>query len=166
MSEVTTEKGLTGWHVLIIFIIAMGVVFVVNFFFAWAAIKTHTGVDVNDAYTLGLAYNDHIAEREVQAELGWRAEAALVSTGPAGEAVLVVTMRDATGAPLTGLSVAGLVRRPVEAQSDQDVTLTEVRPGRYEAVLLLPFPGRWQTRLRAEDGAEGRLDIEEVLWLE
>ncbi len=156
---------MTGWHVLWIALGAIGIVVLVNIFFVFAALRSHSGVDVGDAYTLGLAYNDHIAERERQAALGWSAEVAAASTGP-GQIEITISLVDAEGLALSGLALGGELRRVVESRSDQAISFTERAPGTYVGFAQVAFPGRWEGRFHAEDLSGRRFDFEDVLWLE
>lgn len=161
----TTSRGLTGWHVLSIALGTLGIVVLVNVFFVFAALRSHSGVDEGDAYTLGLAYNDHIAERERQAAMGWTANVSSRSLGDrATELVIQLTGPD--GEVLTGLAVEGELRRVVESRSDQLIVLTEGPPGRYSGTVALSFPGRWEGRFRATDEGGRKFDFEDVLWVE
>ena len=83
-----------------------GVMFAVNGVFLYHAITSFPGEDVKKSYVQGLNYNDTLAARAAQAELGWTAEAGLQD----GE-LLVFRLRDADGAPLSNYAVIGEMRR-------------------------------------------------------
>lgn len=159
------SRELTGRDVLLIAAGGIGVVFIVNIFFVVAALRTHTGVTVGDAYTLGLAYNDQIEAREAQAALGW---SYALETGAANTGGLAVsfTLTDADGGPVSGLTVDGHLRRLVEANSDQPISFEEAAPGVYLAHANVNRAGRWQLQLRARRASDGAVyDIGDVIWV-
>ncbi|MEO1305623.1 MAG: FixH family protein, partial [Pseudomonadota bacterium] len=72
-----SEKTLKGWHVLLIMLGFFGIMFAVNGVFLYHAITSFPGEDIKKSYVQGLNYNDTLAVRAAQAELGWQAEAGL-----------------------------------------------------------------------------------------
>ncbi len=158
-------RQFTGWHVLWIGVGGIGTVVAVNMYFVFAALSSHSGVDVGDAYTLGLAYNSQLEERARQASQGWSAELSS-QPGENGALQISIIISDESGAPLTGLSVSGELRRVVESRSDQVVMLQETLPGQYRATVALPYAGRWQGRFTVMDDGERRLAFEGHLWVE
>ena len=73
-----TGRELKGWHVLLIMLAFFGVMFSGNGVFLFHAITSFPGEDVKKSYVQGLSFNDTLADRAAQAELGWLAEAGLV----------------------------------------------------------------------------------------
>jgi hypothetical protein len=62
------------------------VTFAVDGYFIVRAVNTFPGEQVKNSYVLGLDFNQQVARRAAQAELGWTDEAGLIG-GPAGAAV-------------------------------------------------------------------------------
>lgn len=68
----TRERRLTGWHVLLIFGGAFGVIIAVNFYLAYNAVSTFPGLEVRNTYVASQHFDD---KREAQLALGWTIEA-------------------------------------------------------------------------------------------
>jgi nitrogen fixation protein FixH len=138
----------------------MGFVFAVNGVMVWLALSTFTGTTVDRAYERGRHYNQVLAEAERQKALGWRLELAWTARA-ATRGELVVTARDAAGAPLDRLSLQGVALRPLERPEPIPLALAEVGRGRYVGVLDLPKAGQWEIRLEARRGAQGPVELSE-----
>lgn len=138
----------------------MAFVVAVNGVMVWLALSTFTGTTVDRAYERGRLYNQVLAEAERQKALGWRLE---LAWRPAAEArgELVVTARDASGAPLDRLSLRGVALRPLERPAPIPLALGEVGRGRYVGALALPKPGQWEIRIEARRGAQGPVELSE-----
>lgn len=150
----------TGWHFLAICLASFGIVFAVNGYFIFKAVATFDGLEVNDAYQKGRAYNQVIEAMEVQKARGWKSSLD-VKPGSAPQGTqLVLTLADRAGAPLNGLKVRATFWRPVVAGADQTKPLAETAPGRYEAQFLLPYDGVWAIRVAALDD-KGETFVEE-----
>lgn len=63
-----TERRLTGYHVLIGFMLAFGVIISVNFYLAYSAVKTFPGLEVKNSYVASQSFD---ANRAAQEALGW-----------------------------------------------------------------------------------------------
>src|SRR6266568_5894928 len=94
-------RKLTGRTVFLMIGAFFGVMFLANFIMATYAVKTFSGLDADDPYDSGLAYNREIAASKAQAELGWNVELTRTADGPATQ--LTVVAKDKAGLPLSGL---------------------------------------------------------------
>ncbi len=157
---------LTGKHVLLIMVAFFATIIAVNGVFVYQALHTWTGLDRPNAYMEGLAYNKTLAMREAQRRLHWHA--ALTVDTEAGRTITLTTLfRDRSDAPLNGLAVTALVRRPTQEGYDQTVSLAPAGDGLYRGSVRLPLPGQWQVRLTATSRngatffAERRIRIED-----
>jgi nitrogen fixation protein FixH len=152
---------LTGGHVLAILAGFFGVIFVVNGIFLVSALKTHSGGVEADPYRTGLHYNDRIAVDQRQQAMGWQSDVTLVP----GEVSL--TLRDAKGAPVTGLTVAATVGRPVTATMDKKLHLVETAPGVYRAAAPGVVDGNWLVDVEATPTAASdvALKLRKRVWL-
>ena len=139
------ERRLTGRHVLFGMIAFFGVVIAVNGVFTWFALDSWTGLAETHSYQKGLAYNDELAAAERQKALGWRSDVRL--DGATDARTVTIEMRDAGGAPLTGLAVGLRLLRPTHEGLDREVAAAEQAPGIYTAEIDLPEAGRWNVRL-------------------
>jgi nitrogen fixation protein FixH len=161
--SVTATKKLAGWHVLAALLLFFAAIIAINIAFAVAAVQTFPGEDERRSYTQGLRYNDVLAERRSQAELGWRAEGSLIQTTQGAE--LVVYLRDRRGNPIDGATIDGALRWPASESGDHAVTFVSRGDGRYTAEIGALNAGRWELRARAEDSAGRALNFEaELTW--
>jgi nitrogen fixation protein FixH len=140
------ESGfrIKGWHVLAGMVGFFAIIFTVNAIFITVALDTFPGEDTRRSYVQGLAYNEVLEERAAQAELGWSASANLTADR------VLVEVRDADGAPVRSLRLAGALRHPANMQLDRDLTFTEVRDGVYAAGVADLPEGRWELNAEAE----------------
>ena len=144
----STEKKpfrLTGWHILGIFVGVFSVVFTVNIFMAWNAIRTFPGVEVANSYVASQGFNNRLAD---QRRLGWQTRVEVQD----GELRLFVRTEDGVTAAVEDLT-ATLGR----ATHDRDDWQPEFRriPGGFAAPVELE-PGNWNLRMvaTANDGTE------------
>lgn len=142
-----SEKRLKGWHVLLIMLGFFGVIFAVNGVFLYHAITSFPGEDVKKSYVQGLNYNDTLAARAAQAELGWSAEAGL------RDDVLVFRLHDADGAPVLGKVVVGDLRRVATRESDRELVLRANGRGEYVSEALQLNPGQWSLNVKVYDAS-------------
>lgn len=142
--------GLTGLHVLAIFIGFFLVVFVVNGVMVYKAESTFGGLDTDDAYRKGLAYNERIASADAQAALGWRDRVDYVPETRR----LRVSLTDKAGAGIAGLDVSAQIQRATTNRFDNEVVLEQTGPSTYEADLAELDPGWWTVELSARRGKE------------
>lgn len=141
---------LTGRHVLVGFVAAFGVIFAVNGMLIFKALSTFDGIEVPDAYQRGRAYNHVLEAMEAQKALGWSGAVSIDDNGRAHEARLIVQFSGRDGTALRDLKIRGSFWRPVAGGADQEQTLRETAPGRYEADFRLAYGGNWLVRIAAE----------------
>lgn len=154
-------RELTGRHVLVVFVAFFGLVFGVNAYFVRVALSTHTGVVANEPYRKGLTYNERIVADERQSGLGWKSDIALGTEG----SPLAITLADATGIPVRGLSVSATVGRPATTGADVTLTLSETAPGTYSADLKGLAVGAYIANFEAGDGSRILYRARKRLWL-
>lgn len=149
-----------GWWYPWVFAAGMLVVIAVNVVLAMYAIGTFPGLDTEDAYQKGLAYNETLAASRAQEARGWHmnvefAPKPAVSSDAAGavhRGELVVTLLDSAGEPLRGLDVTAALVRPTNAGFDTKLALEPQGLGEYRAEASLPLPGLWDVRVSARHG--------------
>ena len=151
-----SRKPLTGRHVLFMVLGFFAVTITVNAIFVTQAIRHFPGEDVPRSYMQGIAYNDTLDARAAQAALGWTANAEVLPTG------VQITIVDADGVAVTGLTLNGHLRHPANTSLDIDLPLTENSAGSYHAVLDIPN-GRW--RLVVATDGEIPFELEQAVWL-
>lgn len=152
-----------GKHVLFGVMAMFGVIIAVNLVFAYLAIETFTGLTDENPYQDGLAYNEVLADRAAQRDIGWHGDITLGRAGP-GEDSITVVLTDAKGSPLSGLTLAGQLRRPTHGGMDQTLTWQEGAPGSYSARVALPRRGNWDLQVTADDGRNTPFEMKTRLW--
>lgn len=156
-----------GWHVLLGLVAFFVAVAAIDVGFAVQAYRTFPGEVSAKPYEDGLRFNQILAEREAERALGWKAgiEAAPLSGGssPAsGRIRLTVTIRDAAGAPLKGLTLTGRLERPATEAGALAPRFTETSAGVYQAIAP-ESPGAWDLTLNAVDAAGRRFQAQSRL---
>lgn len=141
----TSDKTLKGWHVLLIMLGFFGIMFAVNGVFLYHAITSFPGEHVKKSYVQGLNYNDTLAARAAQAELGWQVEAGLQ------DEALIVRLHDADDQPLSNLSVIGELRRSATTAADQAIVFQLSDTGEYRADPPALEPGQWELHINVYD---------------
>lgn len=119
------------------------VVIVANAVMVYVAVSSFTGLQTEDHYLRGLAYNRVLEAERAQQALGWQVAVDFRPTG-ARRGRIVAHARDAAGAPLTDAVVVAHLIRPAESGHDMDVTLTAGPDGTHAAEVELPLPGLWE----------------------
>jgi len=140
-----SENKLKGWHVLLILLGFFGVIFAVNGVFLYHAITSFPGEDVKKSYVQGINYNQTLAARAAQAELGWSAEAGVQDDA------IVFRLRDAAEQPLSNYSVIGEVRRLAMQDADQVLVFRAAPEGEYFADMDRLEAGQWRLRITVLD---------------
>jgi nitrogen fixation protein FixH len=162
MTTETQGAVINGKHVLFALFGLFGIVIAVNVVFVTLALGTFTGVTTVNPYQEGLAYNQVLAARHAQRDLGWKAAIDYGGADDGNERV-TVALNDAAGRPVTGLALSGSLKRPTQAGMDQDLTWEEAVPGRYQAALALPARGNWDLVVSAVSGID-RFEMRTRLW--
>lgn len=131
------EFRLTGRHVLAMFIAFFGLIFAVNFYMAWLANKSWTGLLPGNGYEASIKFNAEAAKVRAMLAKGWRTKLTHDRSGR-----IVIELTDAKGRPVTGLKVTGVIGRPVQNRDDRKLVFTERKIGLYEATTPLKV-GVW-----------------------
>jgi len=143
---------ITGRHVLFAMIGFFALIIATDAYLVYKAVSTFGGIETDDAYRKGLAYNARIADERAQAARGWTSEAAL---DPA-KSELVVTVRDSEGKGVESLEITALLGRPATNAEDRTLKLTQVGSGRYATAVGPLGPGTWVVTMEAREGPGGR----------
>ena len=137
-------RPLTGRLVLLMIIGFFGVMLLVNAVMAIFAVKTFSGLDADNPYDTGLAYNKDIAAARAQGELGWTVELTRTPNGAATE--VTATVKDKSGQPVSGLDVFMHFFYPATRKLDREVMASPVADGVYAAAAVLQ-PGHWDVEI-------------------
>jgi len=129
--------------------------------FVVIANRSFTGVVTEDAYAVGLNYNDVLALRETEKRLGW-ATALSFRQGDGLGGVLTFSVRDRGGEPLVADDIRATAERMTRFPQIQAVDYARRADGVYEANLAVPLAGRWFIRARITRNGESIHVIDEV----
>lgn len=154
----TSKPGFTlkGWHVLAGFVAFFAVGIAVNIIFVVQAVTTFRGEEVERSYMQGLSYNDVLAAREAQSELGWQA---VVNRD---DDRLILSVMDANDQPVRGLELSGTLKHPTDMDLDRVVEFSRTDDGVYETRIEDLTEGRWVLSLRSD--LEPPFEMEYELW--
>lgn len=130
------------------FVGGFAVVFAANAIMVTFAMSSWTGLETQDAYRKGLAYNRTLDAERRESALGWRGVAAMEAER------LAVTLTDRRGEPVTAATVRAVFVRPTAEGHDFSVDLAEQGGGRYAAAVDVPLAGLWDIRTVARRGAD------------
>lgn len=142
-------RGAKLWPAAIVGV--LGVTVLANFVILWAARDRNAAVVEPDYYRKALAWDTTLAQRRVNAALGWRIEAALLDADSNGVTVRV-RLRDQAGDPLAGAGVHLEAIHNAAAADPVRTMLVEHARGWYEARLPLRHQGLWELRFEVVRG--------------
>lgn len=129
--------------------------------FVSIANRTFSGLVTDNAYGVGLNYNDVLARREAEKRLGWSADLTFRQhSALAGRLTLVVT--DAGGTALNHAVVRGTAELMTRFPQIQPIDFVRQPAGDYQAELRVPLAGRWFVRIKVEQNGQAVHAIEEV----
>jgi nitrogen fixation protein FixH len=137
----TEPRKLTGRMVLAMILSFFAVIIGVNAFMAHEALSTFRGVDADSAYRAGQLFEHEVALARAQDAEHWQVDAR-VTPAADGTAVLEIAARDASGAPLIGMTTTALFARPTDRHLDRTITISEDGPGHYRGAVAIE-PGQW-----------------------
>lgn len=143
----TQARSITGGHVFAIIVTFFGVIIGVNTTLAVLAVRSWTGLVVENGYVASQSFNRDLAEARRQAKLGWQE-----GFGYADGRVTIV-LNDSKSQPIGRASATVKLQRPSTDREDHELALAEVAPGRYEVAANLS-PGLWdvETIVRGANG--------------
>ncbi len=146
-------KTLTGRKFFYIIAGFFLIIFTANGFLAYIAVSTNTGLETEDYYKKGIAYDKTIARALEQDKSGLNV-AISAKVQPGMVVNLSVTTKDAAGAPFTGKGVNILFFRPTMKGNDRRIALKENEPGIYSGETKLPLQGVWDMKLEIKDAGK------------
>ena len=131
-----------------IFVAGFGVVLVANGALILFSLTSWSGLETEQAYQKGLAYNQSLDAAAAQAARGWKTSLSF-ELGGALSGRLAVSFIDSSGAPVNGLKVTARLIRPTHEGFDHDVVLAHDGAGHYATSLDFPLAGQWQVKVEA-----------------
>lgn len=122
------------------------VIIVVNVVFVTLALRSHSGLVTDHAYEKGLAYNDILDQARAQETLGWQVGVVVA------DRALLLTLKDAAGAPINDAQVTLSLSRAVHDHEDRTLPTAELGAGQYNAPLPPEVSGYWKLRADIKQG--------------
>ena len=141
-----------GWWYPWIFVGGMLVVIAVNGVLITMAVSTFSGIQTEEHYRKGLAYNQALAAAEAQERRGWQMTLTFTPESSADgrrQGDLAGTFVGKDGRPLDNLEVEAVLLRPTHEGFDVAVDLDHRGGGVYGATVFLPLPGQWDVHVHA-----------------
>lgn len=142
-------RRLTGGKVLLWLGGFFGVIIAMNVYFISVSSATFRGEDEQKPYLQGVEYNDTLARRARQAELGWTASISAARL-PDGKVRIDIAMRDRSGRPVTESGLTGELRHPADENRDHPLKFAQAAPGDYQAIVSGVAPGAWDVVVQSE----------------
>ena len=140
------RRALSGRHVLFGLIGFFAIVLVADAYLIYKAVSTFGGLETEDAYRKGLAYNDRIVAASAQAKRGWRDRLNYV---PRTER-LRIALLDREGTGVSGLDITASLGRPATNRFDRQLSFVQTGPGIYEASVPGIESGWWMIGVKAK----------------
>ncbi|MGW9230485.1 FixH family protein [Pseudorhizobium sp. NPDC055634] len=130
------EFVFTGWHMILVMCLFFGTIISVNFYMAWQATHTWSGLVVKNTYIASQEFNGKVAEAR-----------ALAATGVAGKLEIASTeirylISHPQEGPVDADSVTLRFKRPVGEDQDFELALRSAGKGVFVASHDLPG-GTW-----------------------
>jgi nitrogen fixation protein FixH len=156
-------RPLTGRMVLLMLFGFFGVMLVANFTMARMAVKTFSGLDQNNPYDTGVAYNKEIAAAKAQNAMGWSVDLTRGQDG--GATQVTATVKDRAGQPVSGLDASLHFFYPATRKLDKEVVANAIADGVYSGDAALTR-GHWDVEIDLKRDGErlfrsrNTLDIE------
>lgn len=130
--------------------------------FVTLATRTFSGLVTDHAYATGLNDTDMIAQRQIEADLGWTADLGFMQHEGRLQGDLTLSLRSRDGNPLIPDEIRATAEKMSRHPQIQAVDFTILSEGLAKAELRVPLAGRWFVRLRIGRGQEAVHLIREI----
>jgi len=165
--ETSPPKIWTGRRILIGLSAFFLSVFAANGVMVYYALSTFDGVETDDAYRKGRAYNHVLEADAAQTALGWtttiETKSSILAEGVSVYATVTVTTADGEATPLQEPVLT--FWRPTVQGMDKQIKIVPAGDGSYQGVARLEQPGNWIVRLDALTQEGGPYAHEERLFI-
>ncbi len=145
--EPKNGRELTGFHVLICFLLLFGLFAAANAYFITAALSTYSGVVAKDSYRKGLEYNERIAASDAQSARGWSHDIGLSQD----QKRLKFVLQSENSTLTSGLIITAQLYRPATDREDKTLTMTDMGGGHYSVELPSGTAGNYIVDIEARD---------------
>jgi nitrogen fixation protein FixH len=136
MMTPTKSFVFTGWHMAGVVFLFFGTIISVNFYMAYQAVHSWSGLVVENTYVASQQFNSKVAEAKALGENG------ISGTLTVEQGVIRYVISGPDQKPVPVDTVTATFKRPVGDHQDFSVALTDVGNGTYEAVHDV-LPGHW-----------------------
>jgi nitrogen fixation protein FixH len=143
MNAVQTERPLTGWHVLAMFVGGFSIIITVNLALAVNAVRTFPGKETESSY---IASQNFDTDRTAQEALGWTVQTDLTETA------LRLAVQDAGASVVMPEIISARLGRATTVADDMSPAFKW--DGKAWVAPVTAGPGNWNLRIemRAGDG--------------
>ena len=153
-----------GYHILFALIAFFAVIFSVDGFFIVKAVTTFRGEDEQMPYLQGIAYNDTLDRRILQARLGWTARIAATRAGRDGVRIELLLL-DRAGKPAPNVNIVAELKHPSDAEKDRRIELHRTANGQYAGAANSIDTGVWDLVVTAQDAPATPFEASRRIWL-
>ncbi len=143
---------LTGAKVLVWLLGFFGAMVIANSFLVYFALSTFSGLDSQNSYETGLAFQRGIIKASAQNALGWKVDVA-VTPAAGGMTTFSFAVHDKEGQAVDGLKPVITLNHAATSRLDQAVAVTETGNGTY-AGATRAIAGQWYLVIAFERGGE------------
>lgn len=141
----------TGKHVFLMVSAFFLIIFIANGFLVYYAMNSFSGLETENPYERGVAYNSDIARAKQQNQSGLDVKIK-IATQPDRIIGVTVSAMTAAGEPVSGKKLSIRFFRPAKHGIDQTPRIFENQPGIYSGQAQLPLAGVWDLKLDIFDG--------------
>jgi nitrogen fixation protein FixH len=134
-------REITGRTVFALLVAFFGVVIGANAFLAHEALSTFGGMEIDSPYRAGQLFEREVALARAQDAQHWQVDAKVMPAAN-GSTLLHIFARDATGAPLVGMTATAVFARPTDRRLDRAVAIIEDAAGRFRGSVDIAA-GQW-----------------------
>ncbi len=110
-------REFTGWHMLAIMVAFFGVIIIVNLIMATSAIRSWSGLVVQNSYVASQEFNEKSIIGKAHAALNWQ-EHLNYENG-----LVTYHLTDINGEPIKAVGATAVFRRPVNEKEDQTLNM-------------------------------------------
>ena len=138
------------------------IVMMANSVLIYFALNSWTGLETEQHFVKGLAYNSNLEGARRQQALGWKIQLNTTFDGPTS-GVIGIDFTDPDGKPLADLEIKVFAIRPTHEGYDREFPVTSVDGGTYQSTFALPLPGVWDLRVMARRGEQNFQHVERIV---
>lgn len=140
-------REFTGWHMLAIMVAFFGVIIIVNIIMATSAIRTWSGLVVQNSYVASQEFNEKSITGKAHAALNWQEHLSYEN------GIVRYQLTDANGVPVKAVGATAVFRRPVNEKEDQTLNMLPESDGVLTAEATLK-DGNWVVEVNSYAGLD------------